>query len=291
MRGCPTPISQVAQSLTVEEAALAYARLGFSVLPLKGKRPSLAAWRRYQTQAASTSLIHIWIRDQLFQNVGLVCGAVSGNLVVLDVDGLAGYERLCATFPSLTETYTVATGSGEGYHVYWRVDGLPASIRVMNTDVGHLELRVNGCQIVAPPSVHPLTQRPYIVAKEREIRRVANLTNLVQWLMSFKSRVARNPDRPLKVSSGTPGSLNPHLIQALIQHFMQQHFRCYGTWLHGSCIYPHRHKHQDLHPSFGFHTISGYGHCFVCGTILAKDICRTIGLDPRSVGGLMRRSI
>lgn len=53
--------------------------------PLDGKRPALKSWIQYQRERADMKTIRAWT----FGNVGIVCGAVSGNLVVLDLDGLA----------------------------------------------------------------------------------------------------------------------------------------------------------------------------------------------------------
>ncbi|MBK8034757.1 MAG: bifunctional DNA primase/polymerase [Chloroflexi bacterium] len=98
------PIIHAAQQHTIRSAALAYAALGLSVIPLDGKRPALKSWTQYQRQRADKQTIRAWT----FGNVGIVCGAVSGNLVVLDLDGAAGYAAFAATFPTLAQTYTVA---------------------------------------------------------------------------------------------------------------------------------------------------------------------------------------
>jgi hypothetical protein len=59
-----------------------------------------------------------------------------------------------------------------------------------------------------------------------------------------------------------------------------------GDWLSGPCLYPARHQHGDVHPSFGFNIRSGYGNCYVCGSILLKDICTELGIRPADYGGL-----
>ena len=153
------PIVAAAQSESILEAAQAYARLGLSVLPLKGKRPACNDWKQYQQRAALAQAIQQWHKSGLLDNIGIVCGEVSGNLVVLDLDGVSGYPAFAAQFPHLAETYTVATGGGVGKHVYWRVDTLPELVKAMNTPIGHLELCAEGRQVVAPPSIHPDTRR------------------------------------------------------------------------------------------------------------------------------------
>jgi hypothetical protein len=41
-----------------------------------------------------------------------------------------------------------------------------------------------------------------------------------------------------------------------------------------------RNAHSDRKPSFGFNVETGYGYCFRCGSMLARDVARMIGLDP-----------
>jgi len=119
------PIVQAAQEQTTVAAALAYAALGLSIIPLDGKRPALTTWTEYQQTAASPETIRAWSSAGLMKNIGIICGRVSGSLVVLDLDGAAGYPAFVATFPTLAETYTVASGGGVGKHVYFYADSLP----------------------------------------------------------------------------------------------------------------------------------------------------------------------
>ena len=89
-------IVSAANQETVLSAALAYAALGLSVIPLDGKRPALKSWTKYQQERVDERTIRAWS----FGNVGIVCGRISGNLVVLDLDGAAGYAAFAATFPA-----------------------------------------------------------------------------------------------------------------------------------------------------------------------------------------------
>lgn len=279
-----------AQAKTILEAAHAYRELGFSVLPLHGKRPICPDWKQYQQQVADLPTINTWHHANLLENVGLVCGAVSDNLVVLDLDGAAGYPAFAATFPHLAETYTVATGGGVGKHIYWKVDELPQSIKAMNTPIGHLEICAEGRQIVAPPSLHPKTGKVYHVEKPLDRLHVADLKEVVAWIESFKSNAQPvQVWQPPRLSLSSTGNLNPQVIDALAQYFAGQGYKTYGDWLHGQCIYPHNHKNGDKNPSFGFNTRTGYGHCHVCGTMLAKDICAALGIRPQDHGGLIEK--
>lgn len=283
-------IVQAARSSSILDGALMYARLGMSVIPLKGKRPSLPTWTQFQRIRADAVAIHRWHRSGLLHNVGIVCGTASQNLVVLDADGPASYPAFAAVFPKLAETYTVATGSGKGHHVYFYVEQLPDSIKAMNLPIGNLELCANGRQVVAPPSLHSITGNAYQVHKPLDILRVESLDELVGWLESFKAKPVPTftPFAPPRI--GQPSKVNPRVIETIEQHFLRQGgYREIGEWLHGPCIYPHRHQHGDRNPSFGFNRLSGYASCFVCGTILAKDICATVRIDVAALGGLVEK--
>lgn len=289
-------IVQATQSKTILEAALAYAGLGFSVLPLKGKRPALDNWKQYQEQAASSQTIQNWHKAGLLHNVGLVCGAVSHNHVALDLDGAAGYPAFAATFPDLAETYTVATGGGVGKHIYWRVaEGgqLPQAVKAMGTPLGNLEMCAAGRQIVAPPSIHPNTHNPYRVEISLPILQVPDLCAVVDWIESFKKIPSTQPAnwQPPRNLPMEKGDLNPRVIEELARHFAGLGYHRYADWLHGQCVYPGNHKSGDRHPSFGFNTQTGYGYCFKCGTMLAKDLCYTLGIRPEDYGGLIARQV
>jgi len=280
------PIVSAAQSETTAVAALAYAALELSIIPLDGKRPALKSWTQYQQERADEQTIRAWI----FGNVGIVCGAVSGNLVVLDLDGAAGYAAFVATFPALAATYTVASGGGIGRHVYFYAEHLPPSVKAMNTPIGHLELCGNGRQVVAPPSIHPITGQPYRIEKALDILRVPNLDDLSAWIESFKPRQIVETWKPPRISAPMGDApLNRRVVDEIARTLAGQGFKSHGDWLHGRCINPQGHKHGDRNPSFGFNTTSGYGHCYVCGTMLAKDICARLNIDLGQLGGLVEK--
>ena len=238
-------IAQAAQSNKVLEAALAYRRLNMSVLPLKGKRPALNSWSRYQTTITAEKEIAAWQRAGLLENVGIVCGEVSGGLVVLDFDGLGAYGAFAALFPPLAQTFTVATGSGKGKHVYLYVEKLPATVKAMETVFGNVELRSSGSQVAAPPSTHPVTGKLYTVEKPLDILRVPDLDEVVRWIESLQAPRREKPPawRPPRTPP-TNGNVNPEVIDAITAKLRQRNHRERGEWINCSCIYPERHKQR-----------------------------------------------
>ena len=223
-----------------------------------------------------------------------MCGAVSDGLTVLDFDGVAGYPAFAAKFPALVQTFTVATGGGVGRHVYLLADEVPPTTRALDTPLGHIELRSSGTYVVAPPSMHPDTTQPYTVEKPLDMLRVADLRDVLRWIEAFKRPAVKQPEwqPPRRLPANVPsngGTLNPRLIEAVAKELLGRRFKQHADWLHGACIYPERHKHGDRNPSFGFNTQSGYGYCYVCGTLLLKQVCEQLRINSHKYGGLMKQ--
>jgi hypothetical protein len=271
--GSPAPavVKAVSQADPIT-AAEQYLELGFSVIPLRGKIPAVT-WREYQWRRASPAELRRWARRELFANVGIVCGKVSGNLVVLDFDAPGAYDAFRARFPKLAQTNMVATGGG-GWHIYLRVDALPPSLRGQG-----VELCAAGRQVVAPPSVHPTTGRPYRVAQSLDIRHVPDLSEVVEWLESTR-KTMRVHKSIVEQERITGAATTITLMAAIVDTLRTRGYRQKGDWLNGPCIYPARHAHNDSKTSFGFNIRTGYSNCFRCGSMLAKDVARTIGIDP-----------
>ncbi|BCJ28284.1 bifunctional DNA primase/polymerase [Actinocatenispora sera] len=82
-------------------------------------------------------------------------GAAAG-LVVVDIDPQHGGQLDRSV---MVPTYTVATGSG-GWHLYYAHPGHPVTSRPMPDRPG-VDIKADGGYVVAPPSVHPVTRRPY----------------------------------------------------------------------------------------------------------------------------------
>ncbi|RDD61039.1 bifunctional DNA primase/polymerase [Ferruginivarius sediminum] len=139
-----------------QQAALAYAALGWSVVPIvpRGKRP-LVSWEEFQSRRAGSDEIRTWFKRWPGAGVGVVTGFVSG-LLVLDVDPRHGGEdslaELCARHGALPVTVEAVTGSG-GRHLYFRHPGHGVANRAGFAP--GLDLRGDGGLVVAPPSGHP----------------------------------------------------------------------------------------------------------------------------------------
>lgn len=141
--------------MTTLEAALDYARQGWRVIPILpgSKRPALTRWTEQAT--TDTATIKEWWDGHDDYGVGIATGPTSG-FWVLDVDDFDSFRDLEQRYEMLPDTRTSITGSG-GFHFLFR---WPTDGRDIRNDAGRrlgpgLDVRGDGGQIVAPPSVHP----------------------------------------------------------------------------------------------------------------------------------------
>ena len=136
---------------SVIASAKQYAQLGFSVIPVAycEKRPSVK-WERHQHRRATETELNKWFDNGQPRNIGIVCGRVSHNLVVLDFDKPEIYERFFATANLERETPVVKTA--RGMHVWLR--SLEPVRSFVVADLG-LDVIGEGKYILAPPSRHP----------------------------------------------------------------------------------------------------------------------------------------
>ncbi len=155
-----TPAKTPRPAPSIRDAALAYVRRGWSVVPLLPRdKPPLIRWEEHQRRIASGAEARAWFRRWPRANVGIVTGKVSG-LAVLDCDprhgaigSLAALERAHGALPLTLEAVT----GGGGRHIYF---ALPrAWLRNRVGLAPGLDLRAEGGLVVAPPSLHPSGRR------------------------------------------------------------------------------------------------------------------------------------
>lgn len=141
-------------------AALTYAGRGWPVIPLAGKIPTLKEWN---TRASTDpGQIRAWWTQEPLANVGIATGKRS-CLLVLDVDpdkgGDDSLRTLDARYGPLPQTVEVLTGNG-GRHLYFQHPGYLIANSAGKLGPG-LDIRTDGGQVVAPPSIHPKTGKSY----------------------------------------------------------------------------------------------------------------------------------
>lgn len=129
--------------------AIDYLAEGLSVIPCRpqSKEPAIP-WKEYQTAAADEETVRDWF-DGADNNLAIVCGAVSGGLVVLDFDDAEGFEAWRKDNDFIKGAPIVRTS--RGYHVYVRVKDRTIESRRLPG----LDIQSDGHYIIASPSVHP----------------------------------------------------------------------------------------------------------------------------------------
>jgi hypothetical protein len=196
------------------------------------KRPALSDW---PNQAAGTVIEADWLwQVHPGAGIGVVTGSISG-IFVLDVD--VGPEKrgdetlavLIEHFGPLPETWMVQTGSG-GWHLYFR---LPSGVVIRN-DAGKrlgpgLDIRGEGGQVLAPPTIHP-NGNPYVWEAEHEPGHVP-LADAPEWLVTLLTH--DDNDRPVRQAIPRregellPGDIFasehtwPELLEAAGAHFIR----------------------------------------------------------------------
>ena len=100
---------------------------GISVLPAipSEKRPALPGWRAFQSARPGEAQLRTWFAEA--EGMCLVCGAVSGNVEMIDFDHggelfPAWWETVEANRPGLFEKLVIEETPSGGYHVAYRCD-------------------------------------------------------------------------------------------------------------------------------------------------------------------------
>jgi len=139
--------------------AMLYISNNLSVIPIKpGEKTPLIKWEKYQKERPSIAEVQKWFKDSNI-NIAIVCGKVSGNLVVIDFDEAELYEKFLKELDNelkdiIENTWLVKTG--KGYHIYLRVDSdKPVKIGKFEK----IDIKGEGGYVVAPPSLHPSGKR------------------------------------------------------------------------------------------------------------------------------------
>jgi hypothetical protein len=168
------------------EAALVYAPRTIP-LPPRSKAPVIKDWPNWQ--ATSDKIREHWGYNPE-GNVGIRTGR---GLVVLDIDPRAGGDKQLAALEAqhgkLPATVECVTGGG-GRHLYFRG---PADLRSRDLAPG-VEIKAEGRQVVAPPSVHPETGRAYEWANGRRLSCREDIAEMPAWLASAAGTAAPGRD-------------------------------------------------------------------------------------------------
>lgn len=166
----------------VRTAALAWCDAGYAVLPVRSdgsKAPDVTSWRDYQHAAPTRDQVEAWYRSER-AGLGLLCGAISGGLELLELEGRAVAEGALTHLTELINAsgldglwlrvagpsgYAERSPSG-GTHILYRVeDGqVPGNTKLASRPARPDELTDRERQVLAD---HPQRTFPRVLAETR----------------------------------------------------------------------------------------------------------------------------
>jgi hypothetical protein len=153
-----------------------YLEMALGVIPLrpKDKLPSLSQWKQYQTRRATEEEIDSWFKGT-DNNIGIVCGKVSGNLVVVDFDDERAFRYCFSQGDGLAEK-TLCVRTSKGIHVYLRLEETTKKTTLRAVGAGGkakpslpVDIQGEGGYVVAPPSIHLSGKRYEFINEVNEI--------------------------------------------------------------------------------------------------------------------------
>jgi hypothetical protein len=160
-----------------------YVAAGLSVLPIRrgSKRPDgrllplvydagedreRPSWSPYESRIATEEELTRWFAGPQPAGVGIIGGAVSGGLGILDLESADAFQRWRSNAEvllgaALLESLPVVL-TGKGYHVYVRTPDPGGNRKLaMQERQTIAETRGEGGYVLAPPTIHPDTHQPY----------------------------------------------------------------------------------------------------------------------------------
>lgn len=220
------------------EAALACAQAGWAVTPLSGKVPVVREWQA--RPFPSSPDIYEWFGEMGYNSFGVRCGAASGGLVVIDIEGrlMGDLSRMselvkAAKVANINGTLSAAfaasavTPSG-GRHLFLACPGadpIPRNSKLCFASEGDgysllAEVRGEGGQVAVPPANGRkfATQGGYGVAVEVTPQELDLLLGAFRAIDESATTVRLSqPRRQSQFTTARPASIADLLSEALLR--------------------------------------------------------------------------
>ncbi len=149
-----------------------YLKLGINCIAVDANKRAIRPWKRYQTERITEEDFAEQMADQKAKGVAVICGKISGNLCILDIDAkydLTGqlWTDFIQSIPDdLKPTLYIVETKNKGYHIYFFCHEVNGNIKLAQrptTDEERksnphdkvrvlIETREEGGYAVAPPS-------------------------------------------------------------------------------------------------------------------------------------------
>ncbi|MET6999435.1 bifunctional DNA primase/polymerase [Chitinophaga defluvii] len=111
------------------KSALELKAHGYSIIAVDDHKRSIGEWRQFTTEIATKSVLESLFNNPRVNGIAVICGAVSGNLEVIDVDVKNDTTgRLFQDFvaaiqkrdPKLSDNFVIAQTRSGGFHLLYR---------------------------------------------------------------------------------------------------------------------------------------------------------------------------
>jgi hypothetical protein len=134
-------------------AAKKYLSLNLSIIPLKSdKSPAVANWKPFQSERMQPDKIPSFFQGEMVEAIGIICGEISGNLEVIDVD--CKYDNtgslwndlkglICDNLPDVYDRLVIASTKNKGYHIYYKCEVIEGNQKFANRETTAEERDLN----------------------------------------------------------------------------------------------------------------------------------------------------
>ena len=147
----------------IKEKAKEYLKLQLSVIPAGEDKAPTIKWKKYESERMKEEEVDVLFNGGNVKYLGIVCGAISGNLEVIDVDtkhdktntlwdNLRGLIE--DNLPEIYKSLVIAQTRSGGYHIYYRCSSIAGNLKLSNKANKETLIETRGERgfVVAPPS-------------------------------------------------------------------------------------------------------------------------------------------
>jgi len=278
---------------------------GCSVIPLRknGKKP-LIKWKRFTEEKMDRTLLEGLLEEHDSVNCGVICGEISNNLLVIDLDNAELFEKLNLG-ELASKTLTVTTS--KGYHFYLRFPD--SELDALNKFVGEKGVKTlyyppkkKGATeeskeeirfqweyhyVVSPGSIHPSGARyEHFITSPKGIvvaKGVGILEEIERRWTSYR-KIKKKGDKVLKEP----------LFDFIKRYVKPEWVTDEGDRIKMRCPFP---SHKDTDPSFNVYKDDQHFYCYGCESggrhieflMLFKGITREQAMRELGVSGVKRK--
>jgi hypothetical protein len=149
--------------------------LSFFPIPLRSKKAN-DSWKEYQSRRPTPEEFKKWLPK--YTNIAIVCGKVSGNLVVVDFDSMDRFKdfaaHTCRNF-DITDIkqFTRMVQTSKGMHLYFRTKE-PTPCAKFNL----IDIKGEGGYVIGSPSIHPTGAKYELLNPQVPIRQLDSLKDV-----------------------------------------------------------------------------------------------------------------